>query len=127
MTPQALSFVERVTLFIQSLHKAKANELLEGFVEPKRYTANQLCRHIGRWDSATRQARLAREFGVQPDALERLRAVISQSPAPLRAAISETLPDQLRAAFPRLKSVPARAPSPALRSRAQRLVHEAVR
>src|ERR1700712_2029956 len=121
-----LSFIERVTLFIASMHKSRADELLEGFVEPKRYTAQQFYRHVGRWSSATRQARLAREFGVQPQAIERLQALISNSPPRLRAAISETLPEQWRSAFPRLRSVPAVAPSLALRSRARRLVHETV-
>ena len=119
-----LSFVERVALFLKTLHKAEAGELLEGFVEAKRYTANQFCRHFGRFDSPTRQARLAREFGVQPEALERLRQVVARSPPRLQSAIVETLPEPWRRAFPRLKP---RSTSPALRNQARRLIHETVR
>jgi len=121
------SFVERVTLFVSSLHKAHARALLEGLASPKRQAALKLSQHITRWDSATRQARLAREFGAQRDALERLRRVFASAPPQLRAAISEHLPAPIRATFSARQPVSIAACSLALHSRAQRLIHEAVR
>lgn len=127
MSNPSLSYVERLTLFVSSMHKAHAAALLEGLVSPKRHQALQLSQHLTRWDSATRQARLAREFGAQRDALERLRGMLAHAPPLLRAAMAEHLPAPVRAAFSTPPALTPAAFSSALRGRAQRLIHEAVR
>ena len=126
MPARPMTFVERVTLFLTSLDKATSEQWLFGFVEPKRYNAFQFKKHVAHWASATRQARLALEFGLQPDAAVRLQEVYSNASPRLRAAITEVMPIEYRSTLQPLDEVPPR-PSPALRARAKRLVHEALR
>lgn len=121
--PRALSFEERVTLFLTARHKADVDELLGGLADGAGRRARQFGKLVTTWDSARRQARLAHEFGARPDANERMKALVSGSRGPLRAALVERLPERLRLGYP----LETGATSPAARSLAARLLREASR
>lgn len=123
--PRALTTLDRVTLFVCALHKAEIDDLFESFAPGPRKFAVAFAEQLRKLDSSTRQARLTREFGARHDALARLRQLVVDAPAGLRAAIVEQLPAAQRALFPHL--APATATPPAVRALAARLVREATR
>jgi hypothetical protein len=120
-----LSFAERVALFVFALHREQTDALLGHLAEPQRRLATGLVGELTRCDSATRQARLTREFGARPDASLRLRELIVDASPAMRLALVEQLPEAQRALFPHLHS--AAATPPAMRAVAARLVREALR
>ena len=78
--------------------------------------------------SARRQARVAVEFGVRPDAAARLRTLMRQAPEPLRREMFRGLPSYHRSLFPEERLEPVDAPVPdAVSAWAERLVREATR
>ncbi len=107
-----LSAVERLVLFVFGLHKTQAPTLLEGVCDSKRPAALRLLAELGATDSATRQARLAREFGDRPDASERMAMLLAEAPPALRLE---------------LRSPRAQGPGSATRLWAERLALEATR
>lgn len=123
--PRTLSSTERITLFVCATHKAQADILLAGFADRPRARAVAFAAHVRQWDSSTRQARLAREFGAPRAATERLQQLMVAASPGLRVALALELPAHLRALFPHLVS---RAPvAPAMRAFATRLLREAMR
>ena len=122
----ALDFAERVALFVVSMHKEQSFVLLEGFAQAPRAVARRFAYHVAQLDSASRQARLAHEFGVRPDATSRLQALIAEAPPLLRCALARALPMSAKAQLPPMNDDRG-APGPALLDLARRLVREASR
>ena len=114
------SFAEQTTLFIVALKKREADELLAGFAPTHASLVERCASDVGKLDSATRQARLAHEFGPSSAFTAALHALLTGSPPVLRAAIHAHLPPHLRPA-----GAPAASFSPALSALAARLVREA--
>ena len=124
LAPRVLGYPERVALFIGALHKDRAAELLGGLSSQPQARAIRFARDMREWESARRQARLAHEFGLKPDAHERLHELVVSTPGALRQAVASWLPQELRREYPHL----ARGePSEASRALAARLVREASR
>jgi len=118
--PQRTSgFVERTTLFLVALKKAQAHELLDGLASAPRERARVYAQQLVDLDSATRQARVAREFGPSASLPTRIHELVIRSPPRLRNALYAHLPPSVRPTG----FVPAPA-SPALQALASRLVRE---
>jgi hypothetical protein len=118
--PQRTSgFVERTTLFLVALKKAQAHELLDGFSSAPRERARVYAQQLVDLDSATRQARVAREFGPSGSFPTRIHELVVRSPPALRNALYAQLPPPLRPTG--FTPLPA---SPALQALASRLVRE---
>ncbi len=126
-SPKGLLFEERVALFVCALHREKSLELLEGFADAPRARARAFAESVTDWDSSTRQARLAREFGAHTDALDRLQQLIVESPPALRCAIADQLPEAWRARFPHLVKTQGTLSTPMMTMLAARLIRETVR
>lgn len=124
--PQVMGLAERVALFVGAIHRSRADELLAGFAERSLERAGTFLYEMKQWDSATRQARLAHEFGVRHDAGERIQQLVVQAQGELRSAIVASLPPAVRSQFPQFAGG-AETFSPAVRALAARLVKEASR
>ncbi|MHB8872738.1 MAG: hypothetical protein ACYC8T_03530 [Myxococcaceae bacterium] len=121
---------ERLALFACALARESAIDLLEGLAEPQRARAREFARKVASWDSPTRQAKVAVEFGPRPDAGGRLRALMAEAGPTLRRELFRLLPPYHRSLFPELVAVlsaPGDPPPPGLLALAQRLVREATR
>ncbi|HEY1088423.1 MAG TPA: hypothetical protein VGE37_12035, partial [Archangium sp.] len=81
---------------------------------------------MAQWDSGLRQARLSHEFGVRPDATEKLKQLVVKTEGHLRAAVVAALPPALRVQYPQFTAAPDTF-SAATRALAARLVREASR
>jgi hypothetical protein len=123
---EVMGLPERVALFVAAIHKDRAAELLAGFSKPSQERASAFAQDMKQWDSARRQARLAHEFGVRPDAGERLQQLVVKTRGELRAAIVASLPPVVRAQFPQFAEGAGGFPV-AVRALAARLVKEASR
>lgn len=123
---QVMGFPERVALFVGAIHRARAEELLAGLASAAHERARAFAAAMTQWDSAGRQARLAHEFGVRPDAGERIRQLVVRTEGSLRAAIVASLPPAVRSQFPQLAGGAETFP-PAVRALAARLLKEASR
>ena len=121
-----LGFAERLSLFIGTLHKAEAEALFAGLATPLQQRASTFAEGMKSWDSARRQARLSHEFGVRPDAAERIEHLVVQADGVLRAAIVASLPPLVRKQFPQFQGGVESFPV-AVRALAARLVREASR
>ncbi len=110
--PNALSPMERLSLFLCARQRDRALHLIDGLCAPQRDAARAFARLCMTWPSGTRQARLFEEFAratPQPAHVERLA---SRVPAGLRDALRAALDD-------------SRAPNATLLGRlAHRLVRE---
>ncbi|MFZ5441476.1 MAG: hypothetical protein ACOZQL_15830 [Myxococcota bacterium] len=124
--PKVLGFPERVSLFVTALHKQRATELFEGLAAPLAKRARAFNEVMGQWDSARRQARLAHEFGVRPDAGEQVQQLVVRTNGELRAAIVASLPPAIRRQFPQFQGGVESFPM-VVRAVAARLVKEASR
>lgn len=119
------------------LARERAALLLEGLAEPWRGEASRALEDFQAAGAATRQARLAAEFGLRPDAELRLRRLLSRVGPHLQAAVLAQLPPYLRSLLPTGAPAPEPAVEPAvdassatrpLRTRlVERLVKEATR
>lgn len=123
--PRSIGFAERVALYVCARNRARADELLEGLAPQPLAQATAFAQQVLSWDSATRQARLSREFGARPDALEQLHALVLEAPPALRLAIAQQLPASARSHFAHLRATQPIAPC--LAALAARLVREATR
>ena len=121
------TFIERVTLFVSTMHKDTAPQLFESLSETQLIRAKKHAKTIANLDSATRQAQLACEFGVRGDAVERLQALLSHCAPPLRSAIVQLMPAKWRTHFPKVRFDDTTCPPAELRAMALRLIDEAVR
>lgn len=120
-------FPERIALYLYALHRDQAPALLESLAEAPRAAAQMYLEELQGLDSALRQARLTRDFGARPDALQRANELIVNASPPLRRALVRHLPPHLRARFPHLDT-PGVPPGPlAMEALAARLVREALR
>ena len=120
--PRALSFTERVTLFVCAMRKSQAGALLDCFADRPKARALAFAQQVRQWDSSTRQARLTREFGGRTNRFECLQALVVEAPPLLRGALGEQLPEDQRVLFPHLH--PTTPVAPAMRALASRLVRE---
>jgi hypothetical protein len=123
--------VERLALFTYAVAREQAAALLELLAAPHRGRAGEYLRQLPALDSASRQGRLAREFGERVDAPERLRAVLSELSPQLRARAYAKLPPYLRDLCPTHGDT-ARTPvqeddPPAMGAYCDRLLREAIR
>lgn len=124
---QVMGLAERVSLFITALHRDRAEALFAGLAEPLQTRATRFHGAMTSLDSARRQARLAHEFGVKPEAVHRTQQlVVSARQQQLRAAIVASLPAGLRKNFPQFHDVVESFPV-AVRAVAGRLAKEAWR
>ncbi|MFT3706672.1 MAG: hypothetical protein QM817_03300 [Archangium sp.] len=124
--PRVVGFPERLALFITALHKQQTDELFVGLAPQLEKRAFAFAADMKQWDSARRQARLAHEFGVRPDAVERLHRLVLSVDGVLRAAVVASLPPAVRKEFPQFSEGGESFPE-AVRALASRLVREASR
>ncbi len=106
----------------------RAAELFEGLKDSDAVRARGYLAGFAALSSARRQARVAVEFGVRPDAAARLRGVMEASPEVLRREIFRRLPPYHRSLFPSLQLEPS-GPEATERvcALAERLIREATR
>ncbi|HYO57311.1 hypothetical protein [Archangium sp.] len=118
----------RIALVALVFGRERAEALLEGLREPEARQAKSHLAGFSALSSARRQARVAVEFGVRPDAAARLRAVMEEAPEVLRREIFRRLPPYHRGLFPeRQVEPPDAAATPAVCALAERLIREATR
>ena len=120
-------FAERLALFVTGVDRANAQELLAGLSGATFKRATAFARDAAAWDSATRQGRMAVAFGQNPNAAERLKALISTASPTMRVAIHRRLAPWQQSLFPSLKALPDVATTPAMEEVAERLIREATR
>ncbi|MBL8913131.1 MAG: hypothetical protein JNM17_20715 [Archangium sp.] len=123
---KVVGFPERLSLFVTALHKQQTDELFVGLAAPLEKRAFAFAADMKQWDSARRQARLAHEFGVRPDAAERLKRLVLSVDGVLRGAVVASLPPAVRREFPQFQGGVESFPE-AVRAVAARLVREASR
>jgi hypothetical protein len=99
-------FEERLALLACALKCTEPLALLEGLAEPLREHATAEARRVIEWDSASRQATVAQEFGVRDDAPQQVRELIAQAGPSLGSTIYRLLPPFLRTAVPGFVSAP---------------------
>lgn len=120
--------LERLALVALVLGRERAEELLDGLGEAEARQAKDDLAGFAALSSARRQARVAVEFGVRPDAAARLKAVMEEAPEVLRRELFRRLPPYHRSLFPeRQLEPPDAAATPAVCALAERLIREATR
>jgi hypothetical protein len=120
--------LERIALVALVLGRERAEALLDGLGEAEARQAKAHLAGFAELSSARRQARVAVEFGVRPDAAARLKAVMEEVPEVLKREIFRRLPPYHRSLFPERQMEPADAAStPAMCALAERLIREATR
>jgi len=120
--------LERVALVSLVFGRERAKALLEGLREPEARQAKDCLAGFAALSSARRQARVAVEFGVRPDAAARLKALMEEAPEVLRRELFRRLPPYHRSLFPeRQVEPPDVAATPAVCALAERLIREATR
>lgn len=120
--------LERLALVTLVLGGERAKELFEGLRAPDAARARGHLAGFQALSSARRQARVAVEFGVRPDAADRLRGVMGEASEVLRRELFRRLPPYHRSLFPSLRLEPAGAEATEpLCALAERLIREATR
>ena len=120
--------LERIALVALVFGRERAGALLEGLRTPEVREAKNHLAGFSALSSARRQARVAVEFGVRPDAAARLRTVMEAAPEVLRRELFRRLPPYHRSLFPeRQVEPPGAAATPAVCALAERLIREATR
>jgi hypothetical protein len=120
--------LERLALVALVLGRERAEALLDGLGEAEARQAKDDLAGFAALSSARRQARVAVEFGVRPDAAARLKAVMEEAPEVLRRELFRRLPPYHRSLFPeRQLGPPDAAATPAVCALAERLIREATR
>jgi hypothetical protein len=107
--------------------RMRAAELLDGLRTPEGLEARVLLERLSGCSSADRQARVAQQFGLVPEAAARLRSLMAEASAPLQAEILRRLPPYHRSLFPPGALSRPDAASPAMGALAERLIREATR
>jgi hypothetical protein len=128
-TPEGCTLpLERLALVVLILGRGRAAVLLAGLRESEAARTRAFLVGFEALSSARRQARVAVEFGVRPEAAGRLRRVMDEAPETLRWEIFQRLPPYHRSLFPTLQTEPPRAgPSARVGAWAERLIQEATR
>jgi hypothetical protein len=120
--------LERLALVALVLGRERAEALLDGLGEAEARQAKDDLAGFAALSSARRQARVAVEFGVRPDAAARLKAVMEEAPEVLRRELFRRLPPYHRSLFPeRQLEPPDAAATPSVCALAERLLREATR
>lgn len=120
--------LERLALVALVFGKERAAVLLDGLRESEARQAKAHLAGFAALSSARRQARVAVDFGVRPDAAARLRSLMEEAPEVLRREIFRRLPPYHRSLFPeRQVEPPDAAATPAVCALAERLIREATR
>ncbi len=120
--------LDRIALVALVFGGDRAAALLDGLRGPEARQARNYLAGFAALSSARRQARVAVEFGVRPDAAARLRRLMEEAPEVLRREIFRRLPPYHRSLFPkRQMEPPDAAATPAVCSLAERLIREATR
>ncbi|ATB27861.1 hypothetical protein [Melittangium boletus] len=120
--------LERLALVALVLGRERAAALLDGLTESDATRARDYLAGFTALSSARRQARVAVEFGVRPDAAARLRQMMEDAPGVLRREIFRRLPSFHRSLFPSFQMEPADTAVPArVGTWAERLIREATR
>ncbi|MFY0570441.1 hypothetical protein ACN28E_42360 [Archangium lansingense] len=120
--------LERIALVALVFGRERAGALLEGLRGSEVQQAKNHLAGFSALSSARRQARVAVEFGVRPDAAARLRAVMEEAPEVLRQELFRRLPPYHRSLFPeRQVEPPDAAATQAVCALAERLIREATR
>lgn len=126
--PGRLGKPERIALFVTALHRARAEELLAGLAGEEARRATRFMGRAQKWDSPTRQAAVALEFGVRVDVEARLKEMLGKLPLKLQVCVISRLPEWQQSFFPKLLAqARTSSHSPALIALADRLVREATR
>lgn len=120
-------FAERLALFVSGVDRANADELLAGLTGPTQERAANFSRSARKWDSATRQGRMAVVFGSHPRAAEQLKILITHASPAMRVAIYRRLAPWQQSLFPSLQNQPDLPVTPAMEEVAERLIREATR
>lgn len=121
-----VEFPERVALYVHAMHRDSTAALLDAFAEAPRARALAYVEDLKAIDSAQRQARLTREFGTLPDAVDRVQQLLVEAAPPLRRAIVRHLPAALQPRFAHLAAAAEPCP-PAMDALAARLAREVLR
>jgi hypothetical protein len=126
--PPAALPLERMALVALVFGRERAEALLEGLRGPEARQAKSHLAGFTALSSARRQARVAVEFGVRPEAAARLRKVMEEAPEVLGRELFRRLPPYHRSLFPeRQVEPPDVAATPAVCALAERLIREATR
>ncbi|MBS1150401.1 MAG: hypothetical protein H6Q89_2099 [Myxococcaceae bacterium] len=120
-------FAERLALFVGGVDRANTEELLCGLTGATLKRATAFSQDARKWDSATRQGRLAVAFGHHPNATERLKRLIAGASPVMRLAIFRQLAPWEQSLFPSLQGQAEGAIAPAMEELAARLIREATR
>lgn len=120
-------FAERLALFVCGVDRANAEALLAGLTGATFKRATAVARGAQKWDSATRQGRMAVAFGNQPQAADRLKQLMAGASPTMRLAIYRRLAPWQQSLFPSLAGSAAAAASPGMEELAERLIREATR
>ena len=120
--------LERLALVALVLGRGRAATLLEGLTDADARRAQDFLAGFAALSSARRQARVALEFGVRPDAAARLRRLMREAPEVLRQEIFRGLPSYHRSLFPERPLMPPDVTATGrVRAWAERLIREATR
>ena len=122
------SFAGQLAAFTVAMSK-QPDTLLAMLVDELAPTAQQVALTLKKGTSAERQAALARNFGLRPDAQRRLRAVVAEAGPVLRREIFRAAPLWMRSWLTELTSLPEGTPAapPLVTALAERLLREATR
>ena len=120
-------FAERLALFVSGVDRANTDLLLSGLTGPTLKRATAVARDARKWDSATRQGRMAVAFGHHPHAAGQLKQLIAGASPAMRQAIYRRLAPWQQSLFPSLAGATGPASSPAMEELAERLIREATR
>lgn len=119
--------LERLVLVTHTFGRTRAAALLDGLRTREALEARALLQRLSSSSSADRQARVAQQFGLVPEAAERLRSLMAEASPPLKAEILRRLPPYHRSLFPAAALSRDEAAAPAMGVLAERLIREATR
>ena len=120
-------FADRLALFVIGVDRANTDALLSGLSGATLKRATAFAHEARKWDSATRQGRLAVAFGNNPRAAAQLKQLVAGASPAMRLAIYQRLAPWQQSLFPSLASSAVPSPSPAMEAVSERLIREATR
>jgi hypothetical protein len=105
--------VDDLALFAVCLSPERAAELLQGLASGRRKRALEQARKLAALDARSRQGRLLRQLGQRPEASERVRRLMAESPEGLQRVLYARLPRYHQTLFPALEAREGRGELPA--------------